>query len=56
MAETIEFYDLKEKKKFKSTEYRIEERKGRYFAVTKSQTGDYECWKVLGKEQAARLK
>ncbi len=56
MPEEIEFYDLKSKSRFKSTEYRLEERNGRFFAVTKSPTGDYECWKVLGKELAAKLK
>ena len=52
----IEFYDLKSKKKFKSTSWRIVEKSGRNFAVTKSLTGDYECWRVLGKDQAAELK
>lgn len=56
MPEEIEFYDLKSKDRFKTTEYRVEERKGRFFAVAKSPTGDYECWKVLGKEQAERVK
>jgi hypothetical protein len=56
MPEEIEFYDLKSKDRFKTTEYRVEERKGRFFAVAKSPTGDYECWKVLGKEQAERVR
>jgi len=47
MAEEIEFYDVKTKKKFKTSEYRVEERNGRYFAVTKSPSGDYECWRVI---------
>ena len=47
MAEEIEFYDVKTKQKFKTTNYRVEERKGRYFAVTKSPSGDYECWRVI---------
>jgi hypothetical protein len=55
MAE-IEFYDVKSRSKFKSSNFRIEERKGRFFAVTKSPTGSYECWKVLSKDQAAKLK
>ncbi|MFH1594390.1 MAG: hypothetical protein ABID09_06810 [Candidatus Omnitrophota bacterium] len=54
--EEMEFYDVKSKKKFKASEYRIEERKGRFFAVTKSPTGDYECWKVVSKDTAAKLK
>lgn len=52
----IEFYDLKSKKKFKTTEFEVREKSGRFFAVTKSPTGDYECWKVLSKVQAAELK
>ena len=52
----MEFFDVKSKKKFKTTEFRIEERKGRFFAVTKSPTGSYECWKVVSKDTAAKLK
>ena len=59
MPEEIEFYDLKSKNRFKSTDYRVEKRTtngtDRFFAVAKSPTGDYECWKVLGKEQAQRI-
>lgn len=55
MAE-IEFFDVKTKKKFKATNFRVEEKKGRFFAVTKSPTGSYECWKVISKDQAAKLK
>ena len=55
MAE-IEFFDVKTKKKFKTSEFRVEERKGRFFAVTKSPTGSYECWRVISKDQAAKLK
>ena len=52
----VEFYDLKSKSRFKSTVYDIRERSGRFFAVTKSPSGSYECWKVLSKDQAAELK
>ena len=52
----LEFYDVKEKKKFKTSTFRIEEKKGRFFAVTKSPTGSYECWKVVSKDNAAELK
>lgn len=55
MAE-LEFYDVKSRSKFKSSNFRIEERKGRFFAVTKSQSGKHECWRVLSKDQAAKLK
>jgi len=55
MAE-IEFFDVKTKKKFKTSEFRIEKRKNRFFAVTKSPTGSYECWRVVSKDTAAKLK
>lgn len=55
MAE-LEFYDVKSRKKFKSSDFRIEEKKGRFFAVAKSQSGPHECWRVLSKAQAAELK
>ena len=54
--ETLSFYDVKSKKKFDSDDYRIEEKKGRYFAVTKSQSGPHECWRVVGKEFAMKNK
>lgn len=54
--EVLEFYDVKDKKKFKSGDWRIEvkEAKGvkRYFAVTKSKTGTHECWRVVAKDKA----
>ena len=54
MPEELEFYDVKSKKKFKVTEYRIEDRKGRKFAVTKSKSGPHECWRVVSKDFAAK--
>lgn len=55
MAE-IEFFDVKSKSKFKTGDFRVEQRKGRFFAVAKSPTGTHECWRVLSKEKAAQLK
>ena len=55
MAE-IEFYDVKTKSKFKTEEFRVEEKKGRFFAVAKSPSGSHECWKVLSKDMAKQLK
>jgi len=52
----IEFYDVKTKSKFKTGEFRVEERKGRFFAVAKSPSGSHECWKVLSKDMAQQLK
>ena len=54
--EELSFYDVKSKSKFTATEYGVREKSGRFFAVTKSQSGPHECWRVLGKEQAAKLK
>ncbi|MBR9699077.1 hypothetical protein GOV09_01310 [Candidatus Woesearchaeota archaeon] len=52
----MEFYDVKSKKKFKATSFTVKERKGRFFAVAKSLSGPHECWRVLSKEQAQKLK
>jgi len=55
MAE-MEFFDVKTKGKFKATEFRIVEKKGRFFAVAKSLAGPHECWRVISKDNAAKLK
>ena len=52
----LSFYDFKSKKKFTSSEYDVREKSGRFFAVTKSQSGTHECWRVLSKDQAAKAK
>ncbi len=52
----LSFYDVKSKQKFNSAEYEVREKSGRFFAVTKSQSGTHECWRVLSKDQAAKLK
>ncbi len=56
--ETQEFYDVKTKEKFKTDDYRIEERKGRFFAVAKSPAAGatHECWRVVGKDFAVKNK
>ena len=51
-----EFFDVKSKKKFKTGNYRIVDKKGRMFAVTKSPTGSHECWRVVSKDFAAKNK
>lgn len=48
MAEELTFYDVKGKQKFNSSEYRIEVRNGRRFAVSKAPSG-IEAWRILGK-------
>ena len=52
----LEFYDVKTKKKFKSSNYIVKEKAGRNFAITKAPTASHECWRVLSKDQAAKLK
>ncbi|MBF0122258.1 MAG: hypothetical protein HQL21_02475 [Candidatus Omnitrophica bacterium] len=54
--EKLAFYDVKSKKKFESDQYKVQEKSGRFFAVTKSPNGPHECWRVLSKDQAAKLK
>ena len=54
--ENLSFYDVKSKSKFETDTYDVRERSGRFFAVAKSQTGTHECWRVLSKDQAARMK
>jgi len=58
--EELSFYDVKLKKKFSTDEYRIVKKtakgRDRYFAVAKSTAGEHECWRVLSKEQAEKLK
>ncbi len=52
----MQFYDVKTKSKFSTSEYSVKEKKGRYFAVAKSPAGTHECWRVLSKDQAEKLK
>ena len=54
--EELEFFDVKTKEKFKSSNYRIVEKKGRFFAVTKSLNHPHECWRVVSKDFAAKNK
>lgn len=55
MAE-IEFFDVKTKKKFKTSSFRLVQKKGRNFVVAKSPSGPHECWKVVSKDTAEKLK
>ena len=52
----IEFYDVKSKDKFKTTEYRLVQKGNRNFVVAKSPSGTHECWKVVSKDVANSLK
>jgi hypothetical protein len=56
MKETLEFYDVKTRTKFKSADWRIEvkDSKGtkRYFAVTKAPAGTHEAWRIVAADFA----
>ena len=52
--EPLSFYDVKTKSKFTTAEFDVRERKGRFYAVAKSESGTHECWRVLGKADAAK--
>ncbi len=56
MPQAQEFYDVKTKKKFKTDKYRLVTKSGRNFIVAKSESGPHECWRVVSKETAAKLK
>jgi len=53
--EKISFYDVKTKKKFETDEFRVVEKKGRFYAVAKSEAGTHECWRVLSKFDAEKF-
>lgn len=48
MAESLTFYDLKSKKRFATSSYKIVVKNGRRFAVAKAPSG-IESWRILGK-------
>ncbi|MDA1197151.1 MAG: hypothetical protein O2779_04260 [Nanoarchaeota archaeon] len=60
----VEFYDVKTKDKFKTSEFDVREKTStnentgntttRFFAVAKSPAGTHECWRVLGKNDAEK--
>ena len=54
--EKLSFYDVKSKKKFLTDVYKIVNKKGRYFAVTPSKTGSYDCWRIVSKVMALKNK
>ena len=51
--EELSFYDLKRRKKFKSSKYKIEIRKGRRFAVANAPSG-IKSWRILGKAKTKK--
>ncbi len=56
MKPELEFYDVKSRTKFKSTEWRIQtkEAKGkmRYFAIAKAPAGTHEAWRIVTEQFA----
>ncbi len=54
--EKLSFYDVKTKGKFETETYEVREKSGRFFAVAKSPKGTHECWRVLSKDQATKMK
>jgi hypothetical protein len=58
MKEALEFYDVKSRSKFTSTEWRIEtkEAKGRtrYFAVSKVPGAAHEAWRIVSGDFAKK--
>jgi hypothetical protein len=46
----LEFFDVKTKEKFKTSEYEIREIKGRKFAVAKAPSG-VEAFRIIGKAE-----
>jgi hypothetical protein len=48
MSESLSFYDVKNKKKFNSANYKVVTKSGRKFAVATGPKGN-ECWRILGK-------
>lgn len=56
--EELEFYDVKTRSKFKSTDWRIEvkEKDGnkRYFAVAQSPAGAHEAWRIVSADFASK--
>ncbi|PIN74733.1 hypothetical protein COV18_05935 [Candidatus Woesearchaeota archaeon CG10_big_fil_rev_8_21_14_0_10_37_12] len=54
MAEQVEFFDVKSKGKFKTDDYKIVDKGGRFFAVAKSKSGPHECWRVVSKDFAGK--
>lgn len=56
MKSPLEFYDVKSRSKFTTTEWRIETKtskgKLRYFAVAKAPAGTHEAWRIVTEEFA----
>ncbi|NIS79950.1 MAG: hypothetical protein GTO14_07035 [Anaerolineales bacterium] len=58
MKEPLEFYDIKTKTKFTSSEWRIESKeskgKTRWFAVARAPGGTHEAWRIVAADFAKK--
>jgi hypothetical protein len=58
MKEPLEFYDVKSKTKFTSSDWRIETKfskgRARYFAVAKAPAGTHEAWRIVAEDFAKK--
>jgi hypothetical protein len=56
VKEALEFYDIKTRTKFMSSDWRIESKeskgKTRWFAVAKVPTGSHEAWRIVSADFA----
>ena len=46
--ETLQFYDVKGRRKFKTDKYKIVTKKGRKYAIANAPSG-IKAWRILGK-------
>ena len=57
--EALQFYDVKNKEKFKADKYEIRTKnvrgKHRYFAVCNSPNGTWECWRVVKSDLGKKI-
>lgn len=49
IMEKLSFFDLKSKKKFTSSNYKLVTKSGRHFAVAKAPSG-VQSWRIVGKK------
>lgn len=59
MKEELEFFDVKTRTKFATSDWRIETKEAangrtRYFAVTAVPSGSHEAWRIVSKDFALK--
>lgn len=55
MSEELKFYDLKKKKSFTTSSYKIVKKGNRRFAVAKAPSG-IDSWRIIGRVKCWTLK